>query len=65
MPSEWLCSKHWPLVAVRLKRRKRKAERLLRIAAARGRETGKFEVNAWAAWRACTVNAIERAAGIA
>ncbi len=61
---EWLCAKHWPLVSIRLKARKRKAQRLLQRALARGLDKPMIAARAAATWEASKVEAIERAVGI-
>ena len=62
---EWLCAKHRPLVSARLKARKRKAQRPLLRAHARGLDKPLIAARAAATWQACKAEAIERAAGIA
>lgn len=77
---EWVCGRHWPLVAPRLRRRynmakrleKRASQRFLRQYAAQGNRFHWPQHRRWEVmrdltdrlWQRCKVEAIERAMGI-
>lgn len=63
--AEWICAKHWRLVAPDTKARRRAADRLVRKAKVRQhRALPALEWRAARAWEACKREAIEKAFGI-
>jgi hypothetical protein len=61
---EWICGPHWRLVSHATKAEKRKWERAMRQAEAKGLNKPGRRFAAWRVWERCKSEAIEASAGI-